>query len=411
MTASLPARPRKPLFWLATLAVPLVFVVIALGAFTRLMDAGLGCPDWPTCYGHVLWPTADHHIEKANQKYHEAPVETDKTWPEQVHRLFASALGMISLLVFFLSLRHSQDARLKRRLQALVALFVMALVVKIAVKVNMPVTATAMHDVFDIIIGLVVLGGFALLALLGRSPRSDGQPLRLPALIVGFVILQGLFGMWTVTLKVWPQVVTIHLLGGFTMAALFWLLSLRLANRCWQLPAAALAGLQRMKKLMIAGLAIVIVQIALGGWTTSNYAAVACPDLPTCQGEWWPAMDFASGFNISQGIGPSYLGGKMDNAARMAIHKAHRIGALVTTGWLLLLVLLLWRLPAAPCRRMAATLLLVLLAQVTLGLANIVFNFPLSVAVAHNGGGALLLLTMLTLLYKTHTATPVPAHD
>ena len=395
---------RKPLYRLAILAVPFVFVVIALGAFTRLMDAGLGCPDWPTCYGHVLWPSEAHHIAAANEKYSEAPVETDKTWPEQVHRLFASTLGLVSLAVFFLSMRLSSDKHQNRQLLGLVAVLLAALVVKIVVKVNMPVTATAMHDMFDIIIGLVVLGCFGLLALLSWRQGSSEQPLKLPAFIVGFVILQGLFGMWTVTLKVWPQVVTAHLLGGFAMAGLFWLLALRLNNRHWRLPEAASKRLGKLKVWIVGGFIIVIVQIALGGWTTSNYAAVACPDLPTCQGEWWPEMNFASGFNITQGIGPSYLGGQMDNAARMAIHKAHRIGAIITTAWLLGLVAALLRLPSQAVNRQAYIVLAMLLVQVSLGLANIIFHFPLAVAVAHNAGGALLLLTMISLMYQTFTA-------
>lgn len=399
---------RKPLFRLALIAVPFVFVVIALGAFTRLVDAGLGCPDWPTCYGHILWPTEDHHIETANENYSETPVETDKTWPEQVHRLFASALGLISLAVFFVSFRLSSDRKQKWHLTALVLVFLTALIVKIGVKVNMDITAAAMHDHYDVIIGLVVLACFIELGLLAKKYGTSAQPLKLPAFIVGFVILQGLFGMWTVTLKVWPQVVTIHLLGGFTMAALFWLLALRLNNQYWQLAQDEFAASKRLKPWIIAGFAVVVVQIALGGWTTSNYAAVACPDFPTCQGQLWPAMDAAQGFNLTQGIGPNYLGGQMDNEARIAIHMAHRIGAIITTVFLLgLSVALLNNFRSGITTTMAYTLLATLLVQVALGLANIIFHFPLSVAVAHNAGGALLLLVMVTLLYKATTAKQV----
>jgi len=394
---------RKPLFTLALVAVPFVFVVIALGAFTRLADAGLGCPDWPTCYGHVLWPDEAHEIHAANEVYNETPVETDKTWPEQVHRLFASALGLISLIVFFLSLKMSQDKPLNRQLLALVGVLVSALVVKIVIKVNMTITAAAMHDVYDIIIGLIVLACFAWLALLSVKKGVSDQPLKLTVFIVGFVILQGLFGMWTVTLKVWPQVVTIHLLGGFTMAALFWLLSLRLNNQQWQLPAATVQYLQKWKPLILTGFAVVILQIALGGWTTSNYAAVACPDLPTCQGELWPEMDLAQGFNITQGVGPNYLGGKMDNEARIAIHMMHRIGAIITTFLLIAIVVVLYRSGSAATRPVANWILGALLVQVLLGLGNIIFHFPIAVAVAHNAGGAFLLLTMVTLMHRLFT--------
>lgn len=399
---------RKPLFLLALIAVPFVFVVIGLGAFTRLMDAGLGCPDWPTCYGHILWPTAEHHVEAANLAYSETPVETHKTWPEQVHRLFASALGLISLVVFFVSMRLNADRKLKWQLGSIVGVFLAALVVKIIVKVNMDITAVAMHDIYDIIIGFIVLACFILLGVIAIKRGSSPQPIKLPAFIVGFVILQGLFGMWTVTLKVWPQVVTIHLLGGFTMAALFWLLTLRLNNQYWYLVQPEWVRLKRLMPWIIAGFVIVVAQIALGGWTTSNYAAVACPDFPTCQGQLWPTMDVAQGFNLTQGIGPSYLGGQMDNEARIAIHMAHRIGAIITTVYLLgLVVALLSNLRSGIANSMAYMVLGMLLVQVALGLGNIIFHFPLSVAVAHNAGGALLLLVMLTLVYKAATAKQV----
>ena len=393
------------LYRLAQLSLPVVFIVIALGAFTRLVDAGLGCPDWPTCYGHLLWPTSEQQIDKANLRFSETPVETDKTWPEQLHRLAASALGLISLAIFFLAVRLSPDKKQNRHLTVLVGVFLLALIAKIAFKASADIGAEAFHDITDILIGLVMLAGFAVLALQARQKGPSPQPLKLAALIVGFVILQGLFGMWTVTLKVWPQVVTIHLLGGFTMAALLWLLVLRLQGRPWQLPVDAVARLQGIRPLAIAALVVVVMQIALGGWTTANYAAVACPDLPTCQGELWPEMDFASGFNITQGIGPNYLGGKMDNAARMAIHKTHRLGAIVTMVVVLWLVIALIRKVKTPQTTATGYIILaVLLVQLALGLGNIVFHFPLSVAVAHNAGGAILLLTVLTLLYRMQTA-------
>lgn len=405
MTHIVARETPKPLYWLALLAVPFVFVVIALGAFTRLADAGLGCPDWPTCYGHILWPDSAHEIYNANMTYNETPVETDKTWPEQVHRIFASSLGLISLLVFFLSLRLSRDKGLNIQLLAVVGILLAALVAKIVIKVKMTrVTAAAFHDSYDIMIGLIVLACILFLALLGWRKGSNQQPLKLPAFIVAFVILQGLFGMWTVTLKVWPQIVTLHLLGGFTMAALFWLLSLRLENQPWELPSYSLDKLHKLKPLVVVAFLVAVVQIALGGWTTSNYAAVACPDLPRCQGQWWPEMDVASAFNLTQGVGPNYLGGKLDNEARIAIHMAHRIGALVTTALLLFLCAMLYGVHNPRPRELAHWVLGALLVQVGLGLSNVIFHFPLPVAVAHNAGGAFLLLVMVTLAYRTFTA-------
>ncbi len=334
---------RRPSFRLALFGVCFAVSVIMLGAFTRLVDAGLGCPDWPGCYGHVLWPSDAGEIEVANQAYPDAPVETDKTWPEMVHRYRATILGLISI-------------------------------------------------------------GLAGLAWHNRGP---GQPLKLPLFLLGFVILQGLFGMWTVTLKLWPQVVTAHLLGGFTTLSLLWLLTLRLNNQHWQADAAGLALLQKLKPIAVAGLLVVILQITLGGWTTSNYAALACPDLPTCQAQWLPPMDFASGFNIFQGLGPNYLGGVMANEARVAIHMAHRIGAIATLLYLGWLSFLLVATPFARLCSLGKVIGLVLVLQFCLGLGNILFKFSLWVTVSHNAFGALLLLTVVTLNYYLFTAQEI----
>lgn len=326
---------RKPSFRLAVCAVVLAVGVIVLGAFTRLVDAGLGCPDWPGCYGHASWPSAAEEIVAAEMAFPDAPVETDKTWPEMVHRYFATTLG----------------------------LFTIALVV------------TAVRN------------------------RGPGQPLKLPLFLLALIILQGMFGMWTVTLKLWPQIVTAHLLGGFTTLSLLWLLVLRLRNSRWQMSVAELTKVSAVKSLALMALVVVILQITLGGWTTSNYAAVACPDLPTCQAQWLPEMDFTSGFNLTQAIGPNYLGGVMDNDARVAIHMAHRIGALLTLIVVGLLSLRLLRSGSASLQRQGQIVGVVLLLQFLLGLSNIWFHFPLVVTVSHNAVGALLLLTMVTLNY------------
>lgn len=331
---------RKPTFRLALFGVCLAMGVIILGAFTRLVDAGLGCPDWPGCYGHVLWPNEAHEIAAANAAYPDAPVELDKTWPEMVHRYLATALGATALVIAVLAWRH----------------------------------------------------------------RGPGQPLKLPVFLLAFVILQGMFGMWTVTLKLWPQVVTAHLLGGFTTISLLWLLTLRLNNRHWRLQGPEAAGLARMKPLALAALLVVIAQVFLGGWTTSNYAAVACPDLPTCQAQWLPPMDFAAGFDLFQHVGPNYLGGTMTNEARVAIHMSHRAGAIATLLVVGALSLLLIRSPLRRVRHLGMVIAAVLALQVFLGLGNILFQFPVAIATAHNAGGALLLLTVVTLNYYLLTA-------
>lgn len=337
-------QTRKPGFRLALLGCLLAVVVIGLGAFTRLVDAGLGCPDWPGCYGHVLWPMKDHHVAAANEAWPDMPVEHDKTWPEMVHRYFAASLGVLTIALLALAIKHR----------------------------NRP-----------------------------------AQPLKLPAFLLAFIILQGLFGMWTVTLKLWPQVVTAHLLGGFTTFSLLWLLTLRLDNRHWRLPDRALLEVGTLRWPAMIGMLIVIGQIFLGGWTTSNYAAVACPDFPTCQGQWLPHLDFAHGFNIFQHVGPNYLGGTMQNEGRMAIHFTHRVGAIITAlylGWLIWKMYFRVALPET--QRMALMVLAVLALQLALGVGNVVLNFPLWVAVAHNLCGALLLLALITLNHRVFTAQP-----
>ncbi len=324
--------PRTPLpgYRLALFATLLAVLVVLLGAYTRLTHAGLGCPDWPGCYGFIHVPQTEAQLAHAEVHFPEAPVEADKGWNEMVHRYFAGALGLLIL-----------------------ALAVQAL----------------------------------------RRRGADGQPLKLPLLLLGVVIAQAAFGMWTVTLKLWPQVVTAHLLGGFTTLALLFLLSLRLSGALPVLPALS----ARLR--LLAGLALVLAigQIALGGWVSSNYAAVACVDLPTCHGQWWPAMDFANGFHLTQHIGPNYLGGQLDSDARTAIHMTHRLGALLLS---LVLLLLAWRLRAAGLGRYAALLLLALGLQVSLGVSNVLLHLPLAVAVAHNGGGAALLLVLVLINYR-----------
>lgn len=289
-----------------------------------------------------MWPTTEQEIAAANSQFSDAaPVDTDKTWPEMVHRYFASGLGLV-------------------------------------------------------VIGLLLM-----------TRRKGLRPKKLPMFLLALVILQGLFGMWTVTLKLWPQVVTTHLLGGFTTLAFLWLLALRLARHKEVKPERALIT-DAMKKLRVfagLGLFVVFLQIALGGWTTSNYAALACIDFPTCHQQWLPETDFKQGFDLSQKVGPNYLGGLMDNKARTAIHLSHRVGALVVTAVLGVLILMLWRSRelGVAGRRLAIGVAGFLVTQIGLGISNIVFALPLFVAVAHNGVGALLLLSIVTVNYYLYS--------
>ena len=319
-------------FRLALLATLVALLVVLLGAYTRLTHSGLGCPDWPGCYGFISVPSTDAQLVHAELHFPQAPVEAAKGWSEMVHRYFAGTLGC---LILWLAVRAWKQRK--------------------------------RHD----------------------------QPLKLPLFILLVVIIQAAFGMWTVTLKLWPQVVTAHLLGGFATLSLLFLLTLRLSG--W-LPALAIP--RRMQRWATAGLVLVILQIALGGWVSSNYAAVACVDLPTCHGQWWPAADFTNGFHLTQHIGPNYLGGQLDSEARTAIHLAHRLGAVLLT---LALVGLAWQLRKVGMPRLAGLVLLVLAIQICLGLSNVLFGLPLALAVAHNAGGAALMLTLVLVNYHART--------
>lgn len=330
------ATITRPGYRLALCATLLALLVVMLGAYTRLTHAGLGCPDWPGCYGFLGVPQSAEQLAHAERHFPDAPVEAEKGWNEMVHRYFAGSLGLLILVL--------------------------------------AVQAVRRRDL-------------------------DGQPLRLPLALLALVLLQAAFGMWTVTLKLWPQVVTAHLLGGFATLSLLFLLTLRLSGALPPLQGV----LSRLRVLAALALLAVVGQISLGGWVSSNYAAVACVDLPTCHGQWWPAMDFANGFHLTQHIGPNYLGGQLDSDARTAIHMSHRLGALLVSA---LLLGLAWQLRRGGLGRLAALLLLALAVQVSLGLANVLLHLPLAVAVAHNLGGALLLQVLVLINYRLRAAAP-----
>lgn len=319
---------------LGLFATALALVVVVLGAWVRLSDAGLGCPDWPGCYGHIDVPRSEAEVTRAEQAFPERPVEAAKAWKEMVHRYFAGTLGLVIAALAFVAWRNRDDPR---------------------------------------------------------------QQLVLPVLLVALVVFQAALGMWTVTLLLKPVIVMAHLLGGMSVLALLWWVWLRSAP-----PAGYATGSSdsaRLRPWALFALAVLVVQISLGGWTSANYAALHCPDFPTCQGSWWPPMDFGEAFTLWRGLGIDYEGGVLGNDARVAIHVMHRIGALIT---LLVLGWLGWRAMALghyqPALRTAGLLLLIVLAaQVSLGIGNVVLSLPLPVAVAHNGVGALLLLTLVTL--------------
>lgn len=309
---------------LAGLGTVLAFCVIVFGAFVRLSDAGLGCPDWPGCYGQLGAPNTPERIADAESAYPEVPVDTAKAWIEMGHRYIASLLGLL-------------------------------------------------------IIGL---------ALIAWRGRRDGLPWKTSLALLGLVVFQGALGMWTVTLLLKPAVVTAHLLGGMTTLAL--LFGLWLSQR--QAPSSATGG--ALRALAVAAVAGVAVQIALGGWVSTNYAALACTEFPTCHdGHWLPEMDLAEGFVLWRGIGQNYEYGVLEHPARTAIHIVHRIGAVGVT---LLVGLFAAALLLGGARRILGVALLGALAlQLGIGIGLVVMHLPLGLATAHNGGAAVLLLTAL----------------
>lgn len=327
---------------LLIVATLLAFAVIALGAYVRLSDAGLGCPDWPGCYGHWLGvPDAAHEQLAAAAAYPGRPVDSAKAWKEMVHRYFAGSLGLLILALCLLAWR----AEIRR----------------------------------------------------SQSPA-------LPSLLLVIVGIQAALGMWTVTLLLKPVIVTLHLLGG--MATLSLLLGLALSGSPSVTPPAGPGT-----RLLAAGaLCAVIVQIALGGWVSSNYAALACPDLPWCQGQWRPAMDFAAAFSLHRELGQTAAGELLPLPALTAIHWSHRLGAAVVAGLAGGLALALLATASRRWRNWGRLLLALLLMQLALGMANVLFSLPLAVALAHNLGAAALLTTLLTInLRLRRAAAGMPA--
>ena len=317
----------RRLIWFAVIYT---FVVIVVGAYVRLTDAGLGCPDWPGCYGELTPHQAQDDIARAveEQGGTHGPVSLGKAWKEMFHRYIAGGLGLLILAI-------AVTAWVRRReLQ------------------QSPLLATS------------------LLAL---------------------VLLQVALGMWTVTLLLKPVIVTLHLLGGLALLALLVWLALRQKAP----PAASPAAAARLRPWAALGLLVVIVQIALGGWVSTNYAALACVDFPTCHGEWLPQMDFRHGFQLVRELGMTAAGTHLSYDAITAIHWTHRVGALVTLLYVGGLALWLTRSPGLA--RYGVALLCVLLAQVTLGIVNVLGGLPLLVAAGHNAGAAILLVTMVVI--------------
>jgi len=315
---------------LAWFAVFYTFVVVVVGAYVRLADAGLGCPDWPGCYGELTPHHARENIERAvdAQGGVHGPVSLGKAWKEMFHRYIAGGLGLLILAI-------------------------------------------------------------AVAAWMQRNALRQ-SPLLASGLLL-LVMLQAALGMWTVTMLLKPVIVTLHLLGGLaTLALLVWL-----ALRQQALPSIAAATQSKLRPWAVLALLIVVAQIALGGWVSTNYAALACVDFPTCHNEWMPRMDFHHGFQLVRELGMTAAGTHLSYDAITAIHWTHRVGALAT---LLYVGAFSWVLMRNPqLARYGVLLLAVLLAQVALGMANVLGGLPLIVAAAHNAGAAILLVAMVVI--------------
>lgn len=309
----------------------LALCVVVLGAYVRLTDAGLGCPDWPGCYGALTVPQSEDAIVKAQNAYPHSTIVVGKAWREMAHRYLAGTLGLIVLAIFVLAWQAKREIK-----------------------------CSAWTPTF-----LVVLIAF-----------------------------QAMLGMWTVTMLLKPAIVSAHLLGGMsTLAILSWI-----AHRHWGHYSSSIVKSGYLKPAIRFALLILFMQIFLGGWTSTNYAALACTDFPTCHGVWIPEMDFKDAFHLVRELGQSANGGALTLASITAIQWAHRIGALITLiylGILALNVLKYWQL-----KQLGVVLLVVLIAQISLGIANLILHLPLVLAVAHNFTAALLVIILVTLNSK-----------
>ena len=314
----------------ALAATLLCTIVVVVGAWVRLTNAGLGCPDWPGCYGHLHPSQVVDRAAEINAANPDRPFDYQKAINEMVHRYIVGALGILVL-------------------------------------------------------------GLAAISVWNR--RDPAQPRVLPWVVVVLLVFQALLGMWTVTLLLKPLIVTLHLLGGLTTLALLWWLALPPERR--ELKAAE----RPVRRLAIAGFLVLILQISLGGWTSTNYAAAACPDFPTCQGSYWPDMDFRNGFVLWRGLGIDYEGGVLDAPARVAIHYTHRLGAYLTAFVLALVVFgTLRRAQTGAARAAAAAVAIAVIVQISIGTNLIWKGWPLSLGTAHNAGAVFLVLAAVALL-------------
>lgn len=338
------AAPAQRLRMLTLMTLFLTFDLVLFGAFTRLTDSGLGCPDWPGCYGSASPVGASSAIAAAQEAMPTGPVTFSKAWIEMIHRYLATAVGVLIIVLASVSW-------IERR--------------RISVSYVWPLVTLV------------------------------------------WVCLQGAFGALTVTMKLFPAIVTLHLLGGMALLAL---LRAQATGYALASPGAAAPVSLPPNTRLALGLVYVLlwIQIALGGWVSTNYAVLACSDFPTCQGSWWPDMDFQHGFTLWRELGQNRAGEAIAFAALTAIHYVHRLSAYVVFAALFWLVWRLWS--VAGMRNTALWLVALALWQFFTGLTNVVLDWPLLAAVSHTGGAAALVVVMTGAIFSTRTAhQPVSA--
>lgn len=325
----------------------LTFDLVVFGAFTRLTDSGLGCPDWPGCYGSGSPLGASQQIENARIAMPSGPVTHSKAWIEMLHRYLASSVGALLLVLMALAWRQRWLAR-----------------------------STAES----------------------AAPSAAGP--WLPTLTFCWVCMQGAFGALTVTMKLYPAIVTLHLLGGVGLLMLLGLQTTHGDSITQALPAMS-RSLRRYLSLV---LWMVVLQVMLGGWVSTNYAVLACQEFPMCQGQWWPAMDFRQGFEVWRALGMTASGEPIDFAALTAIHYVHRLMAYLL---LVLLCVSAYLLHRASWRRPAKLLAVLTVLQLISGLSNVVFDWPLFAALLHTAGAAALALWLTWLVAKSGASRTV----
>jgi heme a synthase len=335
------AAPAQRLAALTLLTLFLTFDLVLFGAFTRLTDSGLGCPDWPGCYGNASPVGAVHEIRAEEARMPTGPVTHGKAWVEMVHRYLATGVG-------------------------------------------------------------VLIATLALATWLQRKRGVPVQP-RWPAFTLAWVCLQGAFGALTVTMKLFPAIVTLHLLGGLALLAL--LATQAVAYRQAQRGTGPVALPSNVRSWLVAATVLLWLQVALGGWVSTNYAVLACSEFPTCQGSWWPAMDFRQGFELWRDLGKTGTGEHIAFAALTAIHYTHRLAAYAL---FVVLGVLAWRLRGGPLQAMSRVLAALALWQFASGLSNVVLGWPLVAAVAHTGGAAGLVVALTWALRESRAQ---PARD